>query len=155
MRPMRSHGWTLLSAAVALLAAPPVRAQQPSDSAAVTATAARFHAALATGDSAGAAALLADDALVLETGDIETRAQYLAHHIRADIQFARSTRTERERTLVRQQGDVAWVTSSTRVRGRFRGRVVNSRGAELMVLTRDGTGWRIAAVHWSSRKVTR
>jgi hypothetical protein len=28
---------------------------------------------------------------------------------------------------------------------------VNSTGAELMVLRRDGDGWRIVAIHWSSR----
>jgi hypothetical protein len=30
---------------------------------------------------------------------------------------------------------------------------VNSAGAELMVLTRMPDGWRISAVHWSSRTV--
>jgi hypothetical protein len=35
--------------------------------------------------------------------------------------------------------------------GEFRARAVNSVGAELAVLTRAGDGWRIRAIHWSSR----
>ncbi len=37
------------------------------------------------------------------------------------------------------------------VPGEFRGRPVNSAGAELMVLTRVQGTWKISAIHWSSR----
>lgn len=48
-------------------------------------------------------------------------------------------------------GDAAWVSSTSTTNGEFRGRVVHSTGAELMVLRRTPDGWRIAAIHWSSR----
>jgi hypothetical protein len=32
------------------------------------------------------------------------------------------------------------------------GRAINSVGAELMVLVRSGSTWKIAAIHWSSRQ---
>jgi hypothetical protein len=48
-------------------------------------------------------------------------------------------------------GDVAWATSTSVARGEFRGRPINSAGVELMVLRRTPEGWRIAAIHWSSR----
>ena len=54
--------------------------------------------------------------------------------------------------LVRVLGDVAWATSVSRVHGQFRGRVIDSDSAELMVLVRHGAGWRITAIHWSSRR---
>jgi ketosteroid isomerase-like protein len=48
---------------------------------------------------------------------------------------------------------VAWATSTSTARGEFRGRPVNSEGAELMVLTRTPEGWKISAIHWSSRTI--
>jgi ketosteroid isomerase-like protein len=121
-----------------------------SDSAAVAAAVSAFHAALAAGYSAAALALLTDDALIVEAGETETREQYRAHHLPADIEFARSVETEQSPLRVRVSSDAAWVTSTSRSRGSFHGRAIDSEGAELMVLARSPAGWRIAAIHWSS-----
>lgn len=123
-----------------------------ADSAAVAAAVNRFHAALAAGDSAASLALLAPDAEVLESGERETRAEYRAHHLAADIEFARAVRSERGPVRVRVHGDVAWATTMSTTRGTFRGRAIDSTGAELMVLVRTDGGWRIAAIHWSSHR---
>ena len=61
------------------------------DSAAVVATVARFHGALASGDSVAATALLTEDALIVETGEIETKDEYVRHHLGADIAWRIST----------------------------------------------------------------
>jgi ketosteroid isomerase-like protein len=123
-----------------------------ADSAQVAATVERFHQALAAADSAAALALLTPDVEVLESGGVETRAEYRSHHLAADIEFARAVRSERGPVRVRVRGDVAWATSTSTTQGEFRGRPVNSAGAELMVLVRTPQGWRIAAIHWSSRR---
>src|SRR5215213_6277990 len=48
-----------------------------------------FHSALRRGDAAGAAALLAEDALIFEEGGAErSRAEYVARHLAADIEFS-------------------------------------------------------------------
>lgn len=148
----------LLAAAVLPLA---THAQEPradgpvtrpaSDSATVAATVDRYHRSLASGDSAGALALLAPDAVILESGSAESRAEYRSHHLPADIKFARAVPSRRGPVRVKVQGDAAWATSTSTTQGEFRGRAVNSAGAELMVLTRTHDGWRIAAIHWSSR----
>ena len=122
-----------------------------TDSAEVAGAVARFHQALSAGDSAGALALLADDVTILEAGGVETRAEYRAHHLGGDIAFARAVRSERGPVRVRVRGDVAWATSTSVTQGTFNGRAINSAGAELMVLTRTPGGWRISAIHWSSR----
>jgi ketosteroid isomerase-like protein len=134
-------------------AAPAAPTEPAGDSAAVAATMARFHAALAAGDSAAALALLAAGATVLESGGVESRDEYRAHHLPADIAFARAVPAERGPVRVWVRGDVAWGASTSVARGAFRGRAVDAAGAELMVLTRAGAGapWRIAAIHWSSR----
>lgn len=127
-------------------------ALQPSrDSGAVAAVVERFHALLAAGDSTTALSLLAQDAVILESGGIETRSEYRSHHLPGDIGFAMAIKSERGAKRVVVRGDVAWVTSTSTTSGDYRGRAVNSAGAELVVLTREGQQWRISAVHWSSR----
>lgn len=129
-----------------------VIARASTDSAAVAAIVAAYHAALRSGDSATALALLAPGATILEAGGAETVAEYRAGHLPGDIAFARATTSEPGAVTVRVQGDVAWATSVSRVHGEFRGRAIDSDSAELMVLVRDAAGWRIAAIHWSSRR---
>ncbi len=134
-----------------MLAAARATPAQESDSAAVAAVIERYHHALTTGDSALALTLLADDAVILESGGIETRDEYRSHHLPADIQFASAVSSAREAPRVVTRGDIAWASSTSRTHGIFRGRSVDSMGAELMVLVRTADGWRIAAIHWSSR----
>lgn len=141
---------TLLGAASGAMppaGAPAVR----HDSAAAVATVERFHAALARGDSATVLSLLADGATILESGGAETVAEYRGHHLPADIEHARAVASVRSLTRVAVRGDVAWVAGTSTSEGTVRGRAVKSSGAELMVLTHAADGWRIAAIHWSSR----
>ncbi|HVE79539.1 MAG TPA: DUF4440 domain-containing protein [Gemmatimonadaceae bacterium] len=121
------------------------------DSAEVVAAVERFAGALAEGDSAAALALLTADAVVLEGGQVETLEQYRAHHLPADIAYARTVRRERGPVAVTVRGDAAWARSASTARGEFRGRPVDPAAAELMVLVRTPAGWRISAIHWSSR----
>ena len=114
-------------------------------------TARRFHELLAAGDSARVVTLLSADLQVVESGFLEDRAHYLAHHLGADMQFAKAVPSRREVVSVARQGDVVWLVSSSTASGTFRGRQVESRGAELMVLARVADAWLIRAVHWSSQ----
>ena len=132
----------------------PAQSQVASDSSAAMAIVDRFHAALRSGDSAGAAGLLTPDVVVLESGEMEDRAAYVAHHLPADIEFAKAVTEQRDSAHLSLRGDVAWVSRTGRAKGKFRGRDVNSVSAELMILVRTPSGWRIAAVHWSSRRAT-
>ena len=122
-----------------------------TDSAAVVAVIMKYHQALETGDSAAAVALLTDDAVILESGGVETRAEYRSHHLPADINHARSVKSQRSQVRVRIHHDMAWTASSSTSQGESNGRAVNSTGAEMMVLVRTPDGWKISAIHWSSR----
>lgn len=128
---------------------------EASDSTAVAAAVANFHHALSTGDSAAVVALLAPGVQIAESGAIETLDGYRAHHLAADIAYARAVPATQQLVQLMVAGDVAWVTSSSQVRGTFNGRAVNSIGAETMVLTRSGADpsrWSIQAIHWSSHR---
>jgi ketosteroid isomerase-like protein len=125
----------------------------PEDSAAVVQVMRRFREALIAGDSPTALALLHDDVRVLESGGIETRDEYATHHLPADMAFLQAIPGSSELVRLDIRENVAWASSRSVQQGTFRDRPVNSRGAELMVLVRTPQGWRIAAVHWSSRTV--
>jgi ketosteroid isomerase-like protein len=109
-----------------------------------------FHGALASGDSVEVMTLLAEDARILEGGGVETVEEYASGHLPADMAFAQAIPRERSNLEIRIEGDLAWVTSTSRAVGSYRGREVGSRGGELMVLGRgaDGT-WRIRSISWS------
>lgn len=145
------RGPLLLLAILTIAPANRADAQSNSDSSAVAAVVAAYHAALQAGDSAKALDFLASDVIVLESGAVETREEYRAHHLSADINFARALPASRESLRIVVQGDVAWAIGTSRTSGRYRDRDVNSAGAELMVLSREATGWKIRAIHWSSR----
>ncbi len=125
---------------------------RPADSAAVARVGRRFHEILATGDTAGINALLASDLRVIEGGTVENRQEYLSHHLAADIEFAKAVKEERTSFSHRCEGSVAWLISTSNSMGKFRGRDINSEGAELLLLSRTPEGWKIRAIHWSSAK---
>ncbi|MDQ6636022.1 MAG: nuclear transport factor 2 family protein [Gemmatimonadota bacterium] len=128
----------------------------PSDSASAVAALEGFRAALAGGDSTAALALLSPDAIILESGDVESRAEYRSDHLPADIEFARAIPGTHSLKSVVVHGDVAWVSSTSITQGRIKDRVINSAGAELIVLSRRDkeSPWQIRAIHWSSHRRT-
>ena len=109
-----------------------------------SATADRFHAALASGDRATVEALLTPDAVVLEGGGHESRAEYLSHHFARDAEYLSGKTSESifRRTTV--AGAAAWVASTQRIG--------DAEMAELLVMKQTSNGWRVAAVHWSSAR---
>lgn len=122
-----------------------------TDTAAVTATVRAFHQALAAGDSAGALRLLAADAVILESGSRENRDEYAAHHLPADIEFARAVPMQHGPLQVTVSGDAAWTSATNLMQGTFQNRPIDVAAVELMVLSRTAAGWEIRAIHWSSR----
>jgi hypothetical protein len=123
-----------------------------ADSAAVARVGRRFHEILSTGDTTGIDALLAPDLRVIEGGTVENRQEYLSHHFAADIEFARAVKEERTSFSYRCDGNVAWLVSTSNSTGKFRGRGIDSEGAELMLLSRNPGGWKIRVIQWSSAK---
>ena len=143
----------LLALASLVLATAAVASASEAPDPQIAATVDAFHDALTKGDRAAVMALLAPDAQILEGGHAESREEYEKGHLAADIEFAQAVQSKRENVVARQEGSAGWVTSSSRVSGNFKGRDVNSAGAELIVLTKTPDGWRIRAIHWSSHAV--
>ena len=129
-------------------------AQSNADSAAVAKVVNDFHHALSNGDSVAALRLLSNDAVILESGALETRSEYRAHHLPADIEFAKAVASKRGPLQVGVKGNVAWTAGTNTTKGEFKGRAIDSTGAESMTLTKEATEWKIRSIHWSSRKRT-
>lgn len=111
-----------------------------------------FKTALAAGDSARALAYLHRDVVVYEGGHAETFGEYRAGHLRADMAFAAATSSQTLRERVVLADDMALYLSESATAGEFRGRAIDSRGAETIVLVPMPEGWRIRHIHWSSRR---
>ncbi len=137
---------SILTVAAAILIAAPVAAAQPAD------TVDAFHAALQSGKAEAALKLLAPEALIFEAGHVErSAAEYAGGHLAGDAAYAAKTITRysaRRCLLGADQAVVATETVST-ARDGSDPRI----GTETMVLSKAGADWRIAHIHWSSRKV--
>ena len=120
------------------------------DSAQITAAVEGFATALQKGDAAAAMEWLAPDALILERGSQQTRAEYEQKHLHEDMAMLKEVPMKRSGLAIEQEGTAAWATSLYRINGTFEGKAINSQGAELMVLTKTPSGWKIRAIHWSN-----
>jgi len=144
----------LLAAALAGIALAAAVARAEPASAVVEAERAleAFHAALAAGDRDGALARLSTAVVIFEAGGAElSRDEYAAHHLAGDMEFLAATMTERADRRAEASGDTVWILTRTRTTGTFRGKPVALLGTETAILARDGSGWRIVHLHWSSR----
>jgi ketosteroid isomerase-like protein len=126
-------------------------AMHAADSTDVVQAAKRFTEALATGDSTTIAAMLLPEAVILEGGGVEDRHHYLEHHYPSDVRFLQAMAREPKSRQAHMVGDVAYVASTSRLHGTYRDRDVDLSSAELMVLRKTAEGWKVAAIHWSSR----
>jgi ketosteroid isomerase-like protein len=121
------------------------------DTAAIRSVVESYHEALRGGDRQTAMKLLSEDVMVLESGYLETSAEYLSHHLAADMEFSAAMAGEREVVEAVVEADAGWVISTSRSKGEFRGHQIDSIGVELIVLQKENETWRIRAIHWSSR----
>lgn len=144
--------WKFLFLALGLAATAQAQSGRAADSAAALAIVDQYEAALSGGDSAKAVSLLADDLLVMEAGAIETRAEYLAHHLGADMKASAGPKGERSVIRVNVVGDAAYIVTKTVRPGTGAQGSTGSELAELMVLAKTAGGWKIKAIHWSSRR---
>ena len=107
-----------------------------------------FHA-----DTTEAAAMLADDALIFEEGGAErSKAEYVAHHLPSDAEFSKTTQSVVTHRSHGMNGSLAWVASEGRTTGAYKGKPVDVRTTETMLLRRAGPRWTIVHIHWSSAR---
>ncbi len=118
------------------------------------ATAAAFQEALNSDDAVQVKALLDPKVLIFESGAAErSRAEYAAHHLRADMDFLKTVTYKLQRQTGDTVGDLAWVASESRMTGTSSGKAIDLLSTETLVLKKGTAGWRIVHVHWSAHPV--
>lgn len=151
---------TLICAMLTLLSAgflATVSAQAANDSTAsnpaadARAALQQLHAALHAGNGEAVLALLSDNVRIYESGHAETRAQYAAHHLAADMAFAKATTSTSSNTVVDCENTLCVIHQQSETRGSYKGKVIDSKGTETAVLRLSPQGWRISHLHWSNQ----
>jgi nucleoid-associated protein YgaU len=143
---LASYGLVTLLASLTACTSPP----PPPKEADVTAVVDAFYGAVASGHPDDAMRLIAPDAVFVESGKIETRAEYEANHLPADIEFESQVKAVRGPARVTFDGrDTAWVISRAEYDEGNPEKYINT---QLMILTRDSGDWRIRSISWSSNQ---
>ena len=110
-----------------------------------------FKDALRTGDGEAVLQVLHTDVRIYEGGHAETREQYGSGHLDVDIEFLQAVETTTSWERVIPGRDMALYMSEGTASGDFRGRPIDTRNTETLVLVLTDAGWRIRHIHWSSR----
>ena len=139
--------------AVLLIALPAcTSAPAPPKESDVVAIVDKFYGGVKAGDTKTVMGLIAPDAVFVESGKIETRAEYEANHLPADVEFEKETKGTRGPSKVTfgANGNAAWVISRAEYDEGNPEKYINT---QLMVLTREvGGEWRIRSISWSSNQ---
>jgi len=141
------------SLVVSLLAVAAVGAHASSPAASPTETLSAFHEALVAGDKAKALALLSPEIAIYEAGYVErSRDEYASHHLGGDMEFAKTSSRKVLKQSERIDGNTAIIWEENETTGTSRGKPVHVLGTGTAVLEKNGGGWSIVHIHWSSRK---
>lgn len=111
-----------------------------------------FHEALTFGNAASVGLLLAPDVTILEGDHAQkSRQAYMEGHMKSDMAFM----PYMQRTVLDRQvsidGDLAWVTTFSKLKGSYNDRAYDLASRELLVMRKTSDGWQITLVHWSEK----
>lgn len=140
-----------LVAAFFVMAAPQLHAQDLSDQESIKTVLSNFEKAIVENDSKIASSLLHEDVTILEGRGSETKEEYLSHHFHSDGKFLSAIERNELSQKINIEGNMAWVSTITSMKGTYSDREIDLTSLELAVLKKENGNWKIAALHWSSR----
>ncbi len=123
--------------------------RRTGDSAAVAQFVEQFHKALEADDSATAYRMLAPTAVYIDKDVILSLADLHAGRLAAKGRWERAVVRQKGAIHVRVVGDAAWAYWVWPMHARGQPDLLRGTESEMIVLTRHGTGWQIAAIHWT------
>ena len=108
--------------------------------------------ALQTGDVHTVDALLDDAVLIIEGGHAQvSKAEYMGGHMKSDMAFLPNMAIEVLSQDAGQAGDVAWVTTHSRMTGTYKDKSIDSFSRGFMLMRRAGATWKITHIQWASK----
>lgn len=124
---------------------------QTSEESAISKTLVDFENAMIENDSESASNLLHDEVIIMEGDGTETKEEYLSHHFHSDGRFLSAMNRELITEKINFDGNIAWVSTITALKGTYSDRDIDMTSLELAVLKKENDSWKIVALHWSSR----
>lgn len=113
----------------------------------------QLRTAINTGDAVMAERSMAENITIFEQGHAEkSRAEYLSHHFKEDVVFAKAVPSVVESSQTKVDGNIAVVTAFTATDGIYKDKPIKNSGVETYVLRLLNGRWQIEHIHWSSRK---
>ncbi|MEQ9264195.1 MAG: nuclear transport factor 2 family protein [Balneolaceae bacterium] len=140
-----------LVTAIFVMAAPQLQAQDLSDQESIKTVLSNFEKAIVENDSKIASSLLHEDVTILEGRGSETKEEYLSHHFHSDGKFLSAIERNELSQKINIEGNMAWVSTITSMKGTYSDREIDLTSLELAVLKKENGNWKIVALHWSSR----
>lgn len=112
-----------------------------------TETVADFHEALSAGKSEQVSELLSSEIQIYESGCVgRSRDEYTGHHLEADIEFGKATKSKVLKQSERIDGKLAVVMQETETTGKYKGSNVHLFGTETALLEKRGEKWVIVHI---------
>ncbi|MCH2450015.1 MAG: nuclear transport factor 2 family protein [Gracilimonas sp.] len=140
---------TVFTLTLILISTSIVAVAQQSEKQAISKTLADFENAIVENNSEVASGLLHDNVIILEGSSSETKEQYLSHHFHSDGRFLSAMNREVISEQITIEGNIAWVSSQTKMTGTYNEREIDRTSLELAVLKKENGEWKIIALHWS------
>lgn len=140
-----------LVAAIFVMAVPRLHAQDLSEQESIKTVLSNFKKAIVENDSKIASSLLHADVIILEGRGSETKEEYLSHHFHSDGKFLSAIERNELSQKINIEGNIAWVSTITSMKGTYSDREIDLTSLELAVLKKENGNWKIVALHWSSR----
>lgn len=133
-----------------ILASSPLSAQN-SNEIAISNALIEFKEAIIENDSESASRILHDDVIILEGTNSEKKEEYLSHHFHSDGKFLSAVERSELSQKINIEGNIAWVSTISSMKGTYSEREIDLTSLELAVLKNENGNWKIVALHWSSR----
>ncbi len=128
----------------------PTEAQDAASIRAVKQALARYDAAFRTKDLATIRSLLSEDVLLYEHSvRNDGRKEVFEKHLKPEILEFEDMEIEFSDVRITASDDLALVTRSYVLRGKYEGRTIDARGNETMAWKKTDGDWRIVHIHYS------
>ncbi|MEJ8568840.1 nuclear transport factor 2 family protein [Elongatibacter sediminis] len=147
----RTTRWTTVLSMTAILATAtfPVLAEPVPEGPVAVSDA--LHTAIASGDVESLQEILDPEVLIFESGGVESSLEeYASHHMHSDMKFMEEMEREVLDRNVFEAGNMAVVTTRSRLNGSFRDKELDLNSTETLVLARTDGVWKVRHIHWSS-----
>lgn len=114
---------------------------------------ASFISALSKGDKVKVFEVLSPKVTIYESGYVErTRAEYEAHHMDGDMQFAKTSIQKIIKQTELIEANLAVIMQETETKANLNGQDVIILGTTTATLEKTKGKWLITHIHWSARK---